>query len=150
VAVFFITYLIRKRRLQSLYPSFLFRTKFIMTSNRVNTLLNDIRLINENHFALVQTLREIILSIDTAISEEVKYGGILFSAGKSFCGIFSYTKHVSLEFGEGAALKDPYKMLEGDGKFRRHIKLTSIDDIASKHVRKYLRLALKQVQEASI
>ncbi|MBA3595351.1 MAG: DUF1801 domain-containing protein [Polaromonas sp.] len=60
-----------------------------------------------------------------------------------FCGIFSYTKHVSLEFSEGAALPDKFKVLEGEGKFRRHIKLSSIEDVSEKYVREYLVLALR-------
>jgi hypothetical protein len=72
----------------------------------------------------------------------VKYGGLLFSVKKPFCGVFSYAKHVSLEFGAGASLPDNFKVLEGDGKLRRHIKLLSAQDIAGKHVREYLVLAL--------
>jgi hypothetical protein len=56
--------------------------------------------------------------------------------------VFSDAKHVSLEFGAGGSLPDRYGVLEGGGKFRRHIKLTSVDEIAGKHVRKYLALAL--------
>ena len=81
--------------------------------------------------------------LDSSITEEVKYGGILFSAEKPFCGIFSYAKHVSLEFGAGASLPDKFKVLEGEGKLRRHIKLSSAQDIAEKHVGEYLLLALK-------
>jgi len=73
-----------------------------MPADRIAKLLEDIRLVSPERFALVQTLREIILDLDASITEEIKYGGFLFSADKSFCGIFSYTKHVSLEFGEGA------------------------------------------------
>lgn len=77
------------------------------------------------------------------VSEEVKYGGFLFSSNEPFCGIFSYTKHVSLEFSAGASLPDTFKVLEGEGKFRRHIKLSSADDISGKHVRDYLILAFE-------
>ena len=114
-----------------------------MPAERISKLLEDIRLLNPEHFELVQTLRKIVLGLDSTISEEVKYGGILFSAEKPFCGIFSYAKHASLEFGEGASLPDKFKVLEGEGKLRRHIKLTSTQDIADKHVREYLVLALK-------
>jgi hypothetical protein len=77
------------------------------------------------------------------VSEEVKYGGLLFSQGAPFCGVFSYTRHVSLEFGEGASLPDPHQVLEGAGKLRRHIKLGSLQDISDKHVGEYLVLALQ-------
>lgn len=90
-----------------------------MTANRVSKLLDDIRLLDEQRCQLVQVLRQAVLDLDPAITEEVKYGGLLFSAAKTFCGIFSYSKHVTLEFGDGAALPDPHGVLEGEGKLRR-------------------------------
>ena len=120
-----------------------------MTADRISKFLDDIRLLDPQRFELVQALREIILGLDSTISEEVKYGGFLFSAVTPFCGVFSYAKHVSLEFGAGASLPDKFKVLEGEGKFRRHIKLSSVQDISGKHVREYLVLALKASQEES-
>ena len=114
-----------------------------MTTPRVANLLEDIRRLNEERFALVQALRQLVLDLDSSISEEVKYGGLLFSAGKPFCGVFAYAKHVSMEFGDGASLPDDHKVLEGVGKLRRHIKLSALDDIEKKHVLHYLTLALR-------
>lgn len=114
-----------------------------MTTDRIEKLLEDIRLLDEERFELVQSLRKLVLGLDASVSEEVKYGGILFSAGKSFCGIFSYAKHVSLEFSEGASLPDEHKALEGEGKLRRHIKLAAAQDIAAKHVPAYLASAFQ-------
>lgn len=114
-----------------------------MTSVRVTKFLEDVRFLGEERFNLVQALRKEVLSLEDSISEEIKYGGILFAANKPFCGIFSYSKHVSLEFGDGASLPDRNNVLEGKGKLRRHIKLISLEDIATKHVREYLALALK-------
>ncbi|WP_180132065.1 DUF1801 domain-containing protein [Rhodoferax sp. BLA1] len=114
-----------------------------MPTDRISKLLEDIRALDPERFELVQALRHIILGLDSSISEEVKYGGLLFAAYKPFCGIFSYTKHVSLEFSAGASLLDTFKVLEGEGRLRRHIKLTSAQDIAQKHVNDYLLLALK-------
>lgn len=114
-----------------------------MTDDRISKLLEDIRFLDSGRFELVQALRDIIFDLDASISEEVKYGGFLFSAGKPFCGVFSYVKHVSLEFGAGASLSDKFKMLEGEGKFRRHIKLLSLQDITDKYIREYLVMALK-------
>lgn len=115
----------------------------LMTTDRVEKLLEDIRLLDEERFELVQALRKLVLGLDASVSEEVKYGGILFSAGKSFCGIFSYAKHVSLEFSEGASLPDEHKALEGEGKLRRHIKLAAAQDIAAKRVPAYLASAFQ-------
>lgn len=117
--------------------------KITMPADRISKLLEDIRFLDQDRFELVQSLREIILGLAPTITEEVKYGGILFAAGQPFCGVFSYAKHVSLEFGAGASLPDKYKVLQGEGKLRRHVKLASRQDISEKHVREYLILALK-------
>jgi hypothetical protein len=114
-----------------------------MTADRVAKLLRDIRLVDEERFKLVQALREAVLGLDPSVSEEVKYGGFLFSAGQPFCGVFSYARHVSLEFGAGAALPDKYEVLEGKGKLRRHIKLATLQDISARHVGEYLGLAFQ-------
>lgn len=113
------------------------------TSPRITQLLEDIRSLDEGRYTLVQALRQQILAMNPAVVEEVKYGGLLFGTDKPFCGVFAYTQHVSLEFGAGAALPDPHNMLEGSGKLRRHIKLTTLQDMADKHVHAYLALALQ-------
>ncbi len=117
-------------------------------ADRVAQLLEDIRAHDTDRYALVQALREAVLGLDASVTEEVKYGGILFTAGRPFCGIFSYTQHASVEFSEGAALPDPHGVLEGAGKGRRHIKLVSVQDIAARHVAQYLGLAFKAAAKA--
>ena len=117
-----------------------------MTADRIAQFLEDARFLGNERYELVQSLRKEVLSLDKSISEQVKYGGILFAGSKPFCGIFSYTKHVSLEFSKGALLPDKHKLLEGEGRLRRHIKLFSQGDIAAKHVSEYLMLAYKASQ----
>jgi hypothetical protein len=40
-----------------------------------------------------------------------------------FAYVNVFTSHVSVGFFHGAALPDPSRMLQGDGKFMRHVKL---------------------------
>lgn len=115
----------------------------LTAADRVAPLLEDLRAHDADRYTLVQTLHEAVLALGASVTEEVKYGGILFSAAKPFCGIFSYTKHVSLEFSEGAALPDPHGVLEGAGKGRRHIKLATVQDMVAKHVAEYLKHAFQ-------
>ena len=110
-------------------------------TDRVGAFLEDIRLIDPVRHQLIEAIMQQIAQLDPAITSEVKYGGLLFSKGHAFCGIFSYSQHVSLEFGEGAQLTDTHLALEGGGKQRRHIKLRSQDDIAKKQISFYLKLA---------
>src|SRR5579872_3244761 len=41
-----------------------------------------------------------------------------------FAYVNVFTSHVNVGFFQGAALPDPARLLEGDGKFMRHVKLT--------------------------
>lgn len=116
-----------------------------MNTERIEKLLEDIRHQSEARYVLVQQLRELIRWAGDEVTEEVKYGGFLFSGrSRDFAGVFSYSRHVSVELSEGASLDDPHQVLEGGGKYRRHIKLHSLDDIEQKHVGEYVRAAYQQ------
>lgn len=114
-----------------------------MAAKSAQTLLDDLRLVGEEQYALVSAVRTLIKKTFPPVSEEVKYGGILFSSGVPFCGVFAYKQHVSVEFGSGAKIADTLGHLEGSGKGRRHIKLRSLEDIRAKHLADYLSLALE-------
>lgn len=113
-------------------------------SKRVQRLLEDIHVQREDLYALVSQLRALIVSVAPEATEGVKYGGLLFSTQRPVCGVFAYKRHVSLEFSYGAELADPHHVLEGCGKYRRHIKLKGGRDIENKRVEDYLRRAFGQ------
>ena len=82
---------------------------------------------------ILAALREMTLKICPEAGEEIKYGGVVFSAGGDLIsGIFLRKKHISLEFSYGMDLPDPEGFLEGSGKYRRHLKLMSEKDIIGK------------------
>ena len=113
-----------------------------MNPEPVDDFLNELRRADEERHALVERVRKLIHDVGPRLREEVKYGGLLFSARSPVCGLFSYDRHLSLEFSQGATLADRHHVLEGEGKFRRHIKLHKIGDLFKKNVREYLDLAL--------
>ena len=78
--------------------------------------LEDLRLHRGSVFTIVVRLRAMALASGPAITEEVKYGGILFASYAAFCGVFAYQNHVTLEFSEGNTLADPFGVLAGKGK----------------------------------
>ncbi|MGI9271211.1 MAG: DUF1801 domain-containing protein [Woeseiaceae bacterium] len=95
---------------------------------------------------LTREIDEIIEEISPDAGRRSMYGGIVFEsvAGNPktmVCGHFTYKNHVSLEFSNGYQLCDPEKVLEGKGKYRRHIKLTSQSDIGDKFVRSMIEQA---------
>ena len=77
------------------------------------------------------------------------YGGIVFEQEPGVhktmvCGHFVYKYHVSLDFGDGYGFSDPESVLEGKGKYRRHIKLASPGEIESKFVRTMIEQAFSK------
>jgi len=120
-----------------------------MPTKSPEALVEDVRLVSEARYETVQAVRALVKTLVTPLSEEVKYGGILFSSGVHFGGVFAYKEHVSVEFGSGALIDDPFGHLEGNGKFRRHIKLLSPADIREKRLDRYIPLALKAARRAA-
>ncbi len=58
-----------------------------------------------------------------------------------------FTSHVNVGFFQGAALRDPARLLEGSGKFMRHVKLrpgTATDDAA---LRRLIEAAYSDIKE---
>jgi hypothetical protein len=119
-----------------------------MATKSVQSLVEDIRLLSETNHEIVQAVRALVKKTFESTAEEVKYGGILFSSGVQFCGVFAYRAHVSVEFGSGAKIADALGHLEGSGKGRRHLKLASVADIKSKRLAEYLALAHQAASEA--
>ncbi len=109
-----------------------------MSDPKVAQLLHDLALADAEVLAVVEAARALIYSLLPTATERVMYGGLMFATTADFCGIFAYKKHVSVEFGRGCDLADVVGVLEGCGKFRRHIKLLSTHDIESKSLAQYV------------
>ncbi|GAD22765.1 DUF1801 domain-containing protein [Acidovorax sp. MR-S7] len=120
-----------------------------MATKSVQELLDDLRLLGGEQLSWVESVRTLVKETIPSVTEEVKYGGILFSSGVQFCGVFAYRQHVSVEFGRGAKISDPFGHLEGCGKGRRHIKLRSANDIQAKELAHYLPLALEAARSGA-
>ena len=109
-----------------------------MSDPKVAQLLHDLALADPDRLAVVEAARALIYSLLPTATERVMYGGFMFATQTDLCGIFAYKKHVSVEFGRGCDLADAAGVLEGGGKFRRHIKLLSTSDVEAKSLAQYL------------
>ncbi len=119
-----------------------------MATKSVQALLDDVRSLSEERYVIAREVLSLVKAHFKTHAEEVKYGGILFSGdGVQFGGVFAYTAHVSVEFSQGAAIDDPFGLLEGSGKGRRHLKLRSVKDIETKQLAKYLVLAHRAAKD---
>ncbi len=112
-----------------------------MGNEKIEQLLRDICLNNPELHTIVQSIRALIYSLIPYANERVMYGGLIFADTAPFCGVFAYAHHISLEFSRGCDLQDPYQVLEGKGKIRRHIKTQEVGDIEAKYLNVYLRAA---------
>ncbi|EIV2912692.1 DUF1801 domain-containing protein [Serratia marcescens] len=107
----------------------------------VEALLADIGSTHGELLAIVQQVRRIAATSGSGVTESVKYGGIMFSHTQFFCGVFAYRHHVTVEFGHGYRMADSHHQLEGNGQYRRHIKLHSSGEVKSKHLADYIQQA---------
>ena len=85
---------------------------------------------------LALALREIILEEAPDASESIYrvytvaiWFGLTGKMKDMFCYITTNAKHVNLGFPRGAALSDPNRVLEGEGKMMRHIKFAREGDL---------------------
>lgn len=118
-----------------------------MTSNKANVedFFNDLGLTDPEKQQIALALRKEIKRLAKTAEERVMYGGVLYYREDSFCGIFSAKNHVTLEFSEGYRFEDEAGVLEGSGKFRRHIKFKQLSDIRDKQAAAYIEQAIALV-----
>ena len=111
----------------------------ISTDDQIERFIQDAKFVDEEKGATLNSLREIILKICPDAQEEIKYGGLVFNVDTELiCGIFLRKKHISLEFSFGVLMSDPDKYLEGNGKYRRHLKIFNIRDIKDKEIKYFV------------
>ena len=116
----------------------------INTNDQIERFIQDILFIDEEKGKILISLRKAILKISPDTQEEIKYGGLVFNVNtKLICGIFIRKKHISLEFSFGMMISDPDKYLEGNGKYRRHLKIFDKKDLRNKKVESYVSQAFK-------
>jgi hypothetical protein len=104
----------------------------------VNEFLRDMAQLNAEKHDILQKLREIVFETCPDASERMIYGGIMFTRAGDFGGIFASRNHVSFEFTNGFEFSDPDGLLEGKGKYRRHLKIRTLTDIEDKQVRGFV------------
>lgn len=112
-------------------------------NEKVQTFLDGIQLMDDELGNALIEIRELVFNLHPDAEEKIMYGGIVFFAdNEMFSGVFVNQKHTSLEFSKGSVMKDPDSHLEGKGKFRRHLKIKSREDILKKDVAHYVKQAV--------
>jgi hypothetical protein len=99
--------------------------------------------------------RETILSVLPGATEKVYPGWkvIQYGAGADMKAVFAaispQRERVNLGLAHGADLPDPERLLEGDGKAIRHVKLTSPEAAGAPAVRELIRGAVQAVKNGA-
>ena len=115
-----------------------------MDNDRVNKFMEDLQTISPDKAEIIKSIRKIFLTTNKSLTEDIKYGGLVFNlSGVLLGGIFPYKEHISIEFSNGAEFLDPAGILEGNGKKRRHIKIVTKKDINDKSVKAFVTEAVK-------
>ena len=101
---------------------------------KVQKFLDEFKELDTEKSRILQHLRKMVFTQYPKVSERMMYGGIMFSLGEDFGGLFARKNHISFEFSRGASMNDPEKVLEGTGELRRHLKIKSFEDIKGLNV----------------
>jgi|SRR6185312_15885277 len=93
---------------------------------------------------IIRALRKFVKHEAPGLEESVKWGNGCWVKGKAFVAyVYSATDHVQFGFVRGSSLKDPNKLLEGNGQYVRHVKVRKTSDIDEKVFRAFLRQAAR-------
>lgn len=109
----------------------------------VQKFLDEIKIIDAEKSDILIELRQVIFDFFPKTNERVMYGGIVFFLNdEMFSGLFLNKNHITLEFANGFLMNDPHGSLEGKGKYRRHLKIRSLEDIVNNEVRFFVQQAV--------
>lgn len=92
---------------------------------------------------LIREARRLVKSVSPD-AEEKAYRGwpIRVRTDRGLVAIAGFKDHVNVNFGKGARLNDPQKLLEGAGKSIRHVKVRTVEDAHSDGLRGLVRQEL--------
>ena len=94
--------------------------------------------------SIIRALRKFVKRVAPQLEESVKWGNGCWIKGKApVAYVYSGSDHVQFGFFGGSALKDPRRLLKGEGKFVRHIKVLKPADIDESAFRALLRQAAR-------
>lgn len=93
---------------------------------------------------IAQALRKLVKRVAPDLQETVKWGNGCWVKGSAPVSyVYSAPDYLQFGFFGGSALEDPLGLLEGKGKFVRHIKLHKTSDIDERALAALLRQAAR-------
>ena len=94
--------------------------------------------------SIIKKLRMFVKRIAPGLRESVKWGnGCWIKEEAPIAYVYSAPDHTQFGFVAGSALRDPRRLLEGNGQWVRHIKLRAPSDIDERTFAALLRQAVR-------
>jgi hypothetical protein len=82
---------------------------------------------------VLRALRKLVKRVAPSLEEAVKYGNGCWVQGKyPIVYVYAAADHTQFGFIAGSKLADPKHLLEGSGKYVRHVKLHTTGDIVER------------------
>lgn len=95
--------------------------------------------------AVIKALRAFVKRVAPRLEESVKWGnGCWLKEKNPVSYVYSAPDHVQFGFFAGAALRDPKKLLQGNGQYVRHIKVRKPSEINEAAFAALLRQAARR------
>jgi hypothetical protein len=95
--------------------------------------------------AVIRALRKFVKSVEPALVEAVKWGnGCWVNGKKPVAYVYAAPEYTQFGFIHGSSLKDPKKLLQGEGQYVRHIKVRTVRDIDEPAFAALLRQATRR------
>ena len=115
-----------------------------MNNNEVERFIGDLELVSSLKSQIVNQIRAYFQAAETDIEERIIYGGVgFFIEGKHFGGAYPNKHHVNLAFSRGVEFADPDALLQGKGKFRRHLQLFTVEELAQKDAQNFIQQSIQ-------
>ncbi len=118
-----------------------------MNNQEVESFVEDIELVSPFKANIIKQVRSHYQDQSSAtltIEERIIYGGVgFFIGGTHFSGAYPNKHHVNLAFSRGVELEDPKSLLQGKGKFRRHLQLFSVDELEEKEAETFIKQSVE-------
>ncbi len=93
----------------------------------------------EDQRVLLEEIRQLIHESNPGTTEAIKWGMPVFAKNKDYTYLRYAKKHLTLGFYNFERIEDPDKLLEGNGKTMRHIKIKKKEDIKADLIGKWLK-----------
>src|SRR5262245_8563382 len=93
---------------------------------------------------LIKALRAFVKRTNPKLVEGVKWGnGCWIKDRWPVAYVYADSDHVQFGFLQGASLRDPKRLLQGNGQYVRHTKVRKVTDIDAKAFAALLRQAVR-------